>query len=151
MYAFVKNGIVLKFPYTLNDLRQSYPNVSFPSNVDDAFLEQYGMRRVHSSEPPKVEFWQKVLRKLPEFVEGRLQEAWQVIDVSKEETEAKLRDLAAQVRDKRNQLLAESDWTMLSDAPVNDRQGWANYRHALRSVTTQAGFPWHIVWPDLPE
>lgn len=31
----------------------------------------------------------------------------------------------------RNRLLALSDWTQLTDAPV-DRQAWATYRQALR-------------------
>ena len=31
----------------------------------------------------------------------------------------------------RNDLLAQSDWTQVADAPV-DRQAWATYRQALR-------------------
>jgi hypothetical protein len=35
------------------------------------------------------------------------------------------------MRAHRNRLLAESDWTQTSDAPV-DRQAWATYRQQLR-------------------
>ena len=35
------------------------------------------------------------------------------------------------MRDHRNALLAQSDWTQLADAPV-DREAWATYRQALR-------------------
>jgi hypothetical protein len=58
--------------------------------------------------------------------------------------------LAAQVRTQRNTLLAASDWTQVLDAPV-DRAAWAEYRHALRDITTQAEFPQNVVWPSKPE
>jgi hypothetical protein len=35
------------------------------------------------------------------------------------------------MRYQRDRLLAASDWTQVSDAPV-DRQAWADYRQALR-------------------
>ena len=39
--------------------------------------------------------------------------------------------LAARMRYQRDRLLAESDWTMHSDAPT-DKTAWAAYRQALR-------------------
>lgn len=57
---------------------------------------------------------------------------------------------AKSVRDERTKLLAETDWTQLTDAPVNGT-AWATYRQALRDVTAQATFPWDITWPTQPE
>lgn len=57
--------------------------------------------------------------------------------------------LAAAARQQRNALLAQSDWTQLSDAPV-DSVAWANYRRELRYLPTQPGFPTEIVWPTPP-
>jgi hypothetical protein len=56
---------------------------------------------------------------------------------------------AASVRADRTKRLADSDWTQLSDAPVTGT-AWATYRQALRDITSQAGFPWTITWPDAP-
>lgn len=56
---------------------------------------------------------------------------------------------AEQIRVKRNQLLAASDWTQVIDAPV-DQAAWAVYRQALRDITGQAGFPTTIDWPVEP-
>ena len=56
---------------------------------------------------------------------------------------------AASVRTSRNQLLNNSDWTQVADAPV-DKAAWATYRQALRDITAQTGFPWTITWPDAP-
>jgi hypothetical protein len=58
--------------------------------------------------------------------------------------------LAARVREERNALLADSDWTQMPDAPV-DQVAWATYRQALRDVPAQDGFPENIVWPVAPE
>mgnify|MGYP000417879314 FL=1 len=57
--------------------------------------------------------------------------------------------LAAQVRAERDRLLADSDWTQVPDAPV-DQAAWATYRQALRDVPQQAGFPSDINWPTTP-
>lgn len=53
------------------------------------------------------------------------------------------------IRLKRNGLLAASDWTQLTDAPV-DRATWATYRQALRDLPQQAGFPSNVQWPVEP-
>ena len=41
------------------------------------------------------------------------------------------------IRARRNQLLASSDWTQLSDSPLSDEQkkAWVKYREALRNMT----------------
>lgn len=55
----------------------------------------------------------------------------------------------AQARRQRNTRLSASDWTQISDAPV-DKQAWADYRQALRDVTSQPDFPYNIAWPTTP-
>lgn len=54
-----------------------------------------------------------------------------------------------EIRTKRDLLLAESDWTQVADAPV-DQAAWATYRQALRDIPAQAGFPNTIDWPTQP-
>lgn len=41
--------------------------------------------------------------------------------------------LYERLRNKRNQLLAESDWTQVDDSPV-DKRAWAAYRQELRDA-----------------
>ena len=53
------------------------------------------------------------------------------------------------IRQARNGLLSDSDWTQLADAPV-DTAAWATYRQALRDVTDQATFPDSVIWPEEP-
>jgi hypothetical protein len=53
------------------------------------------------------------------------------------------------VRDQRNQLLQQSDWTQLPDVPIDTKEAWAVYRQALRVVTDPPD-PFNIVWPVAP-
>jgi hypothetical protein len=41
----------------------------------------------------------------------------------------------ASLRAKRNSLLSASDWTVLSDSPVQDKLIWQSYRQSLRDLT----------------
>jgi hypothetical protein len=51
----------------------------------------------------------------------------------------------AAIRSQRNQMLKDTDWTQVADAPV-DNLTWAIYRQELRDITTQAD-PFNITWP----
>ena len=53
------------------------------------------------------------------------------------------------VRSNRNQLLAATDWTQLSDSTV-DKSVWATYRQELRDIPLQSGFPLDVTWPAKP-
>jgi len=70
--------------------------------------------------------------------------------VIKEETvQLDVAELANAIREERNKLLKESDWTQVLDAPV-DQQAWAVYRQSLRDITLQESFPLNIVFPIKP-
>jgi hypothetical protein len=53
------------------------------------------------------------------------------------------------LRTERNNRLADSDWTQLTDAPVN-REAWAAYRQALRDLPGSTINPAAPVWPEKP-
>jgi hypothetical protein len=52
------------------------------------------------------------------------------------------------IRQERNRLLGESDWTRLDDATA-DKDAWATYRQALRDITLQHN-PLEVQWPVEP-
>lgn len=60
--------------------------------------------------------------------------------------------LANQIRAKRNNLISDTDYLMLSDYPITEeqREELAIYRKALRDVTLQDGFPKEVVFPEKP-
>lgn len=55
------------------------------------------------------------------------------------------------VRRKRNELLVQSDWTQLADAPLTAEQktAWAAYRQLLRDVTTRFATPEEVVFKQI--
>ncbi len=61
--------------------------------------------------------------------------------------------LAEEIREKRNLLLAEVDWTQTIDAPISaaSREAIRKYRQDLRNITEQEGFPNEVTWPSLPQ
>lgn len=58
----------------------------------------------------------------------------------------------AGVRAQRDKLLAETDWTQVADAPIDDetKKAFRVYRQALRDITEQEGFPADVAWPEMP-
>lgn len=60
--------------------------------------------------------------------------------------------LAASARQKRDRLIAATDYLMTPDYPIeSDRLAKVKiYRQALRDIPEQSGFPRIITWPDKP-
>ena len=57
------------------------------------------------------------------------------------------------LRTKRNNLLTESDWTVLPDSPIADKTAWQNYRTELRDLTnglTTVEEVDAVIWPTKP-
>lgn len=56
---------------------------------------------------------------------------------------------AEEVRFKRNTLISATDWRFRSD--LTPSQEWKDYCQALRDITSQEGFPFNVVWPEIPQ
>jgi hypothetical protein len=54
------------------------------------------------------------------------------------------------IRDKRNQLLDDSDYTQIADFPGN-REEWSAYRQLLRDLPQKYKNPEDVVWPAKPK
>jgi len=55
----------------------------------------------------------------------------------------------SRIREQRNKLLSESDWTQIPDCTVN-KQAWLDYRNALRNLPQNFNSPFDVVWPSKP-
>ena len=59
----------------------------------------------------------------------------------------------ADLRSKRDRLLASCDWVMMSDSPIADKTAWETYRQALRDITnnlTNVDDVNNVTWPTKP-
>lgn len=142
MYALVKDGVVVQFPYSATDLIVQNPQTSWPDALlSDEFLESYGVVPVRMPECPEYD----AITKTVVVGEATLQDG---VWVGSWKVENRV-DAADSVRSHRNQLLFMSDWTQLADSPATNKSEWAEYRQSLRDVPNQPGFPWEIQWPTM--
>lgn len=68
--------------------------------------------------------------------------------IEKEKREA----AEAEVRSKRDSRISDTDYLLCADYPISaeDLKAVKAYRQALRDVPQQEGFPFEVVWPELP-
>lgn len=151
MHALINNGLVEIYPYSIGQLRKDNPNTSFPRDISDETLLAFGVHRVFFSTRPEVTETQILEEGTPVFDKeaDRWTQVFVVRDLSDEELAQIAEAKAGQIRNERNNLLVASDWTQVLDAPV-DQNAWAEYRQALRDITSQEGFPHNVVWPVKP-
>lgn len=142
MYIKV-NGGTIKYPYSIIDLKKENPNISFPAFFTEDILKNYNIFIVQQVANPTVDaLTQSYKETTPALVNGVWKQQWAVSNLPEDTA-------IANIRAKRNQLLANSDWTQLADSPVN-KDAWSVYRQALRDIPSQVGFPFSVEWPLKP-
>jgi hypothetical protein len=148
LLAKVVNNTVQQYPYSMGLLRKDNPNTSFPKkvNVDDlAAFNAYPVTEV----TPTVTATQKLVKTwTPTLVGGEWVLAHEAVDLTVEETAAAADVLAANAREQRDKLIADTDWTAGSDVTMSTEM--KAYRKALRDVPAQEGFPLETEWPVKP-
>lgn len=157
------NTLTMRYPMRTKDIRAENPDTSFPQ----IFVPPDNYKLVHPSDKPVFDEWTQDARELtPIEIDGVWTQQWEVVarfteytdedgtvHTVEEQQAAYLQNrteaAAAEIRSRRNTLLAESDWTQTVDSPV-DQEAWAAYRQALRDISSQPDFPWSVTWPTAP-
>lgn len=153
MFLKSTNGKIDQFPYTVGDLRRDNPNTSFPKKISQETMAAYGMFPVVYEEMPVYDPTTQRVEDatVPKLIEGRWVLTRTVVSLTEDELEERYVAASQGVRSMRNQLLQQSDWTQVADAPV-DAAAWAIYRQALRDITNHPSFPYltEADWPVRP-
>lgn len=151
MYILVKDNENI-YPYTKNQLRLDNPNVSFPAEISEQTLTEFGVYPVVISPTPAYNIHsQRAIVRPPEQVDGTWTQDWDIAQLSDDEIQSILQGNADNVRAQRDALLAETDWVIVKSVesgepiPTNIR----DYRQALRDITSQTGFPLEVNWPSI--
>jgi hypothetical protein len=141
--AIIENGQITR----LGHYKELFPNTSFPSTgADSQFMRDNSCLEVTVWKPTTE--LQKLVSCEP-YIDGQYVYTVRVEDKTQDELNADKLMLENSIRATRNKLLSDCDWTQVLDAPV-DKQAWANYRQALRDVTSQSGFPFDVTYPIAP-
>lgn len=97
-YAKIKNGAIVKFPFTVNDLQEENPNINFGVVEDIISVYQTTeegssgsfLVQVEEAEFPVVNLPYEYIQKkaLPDFIDGKYVVGWNVIQRSQQEIDA---------------------------------------------------------------
>jgi hypothetical protein len=147
MYLRIVNNITA-YPYTLKELRDSLPNVSLPSNLNNEQLVEWNMYEVQFVPSPN-DYTKNIIEGTPVLMDGIYYQNWVQTEASESEINYRLENQWEDVRQIRNELLKECDWTQLNDIPAEIKNTWNNYRQDLRDITNQSN-PFNIIWPTKP-
>ena len=155
---------------TVSQFKATQPNTSFPKQITTDILDSYGYDPVLNGAAATVTGPYEVsVRDGIEEINGQWFTKFIVgpvfTDTTDEEgvvttaadNEAAYKagvdtTTANSVRQARDRLIAETDWTQLTDNQLSDsvKAAWVTYRQALRDLPTAEGFPHTMTWPTKP-
>lgn len=149
-YLRIIDGVIT-YPYAINDLRKDNKNVSFKLNMTEEDLASWGVYKVNII-PKPTDYTKNIYEGTPQIVDGEYQQVWVQDDATEEEINDKINLKWLEIRDHRNTLLSECDWTQFQDSPITGSKltEWQTYRQELRDLTTNEN-PFTLVWPTQPE
>ena len=146
-YARVENNQVVDHN---RDLPKNWQNFSNFYLFDNETLKEYGWYPFRFVEAPNMEnsvisgsYFEIGDDEVVEYQTRRAKTEQEI----QEENEQKWRE----IRERRNRLLFECDWTQLSDSPLSEekRLEWKTYRQELRDITNYTS-PDEVIWPNEP-
>jgi hypothetical protein len=146
-YILVENGKTVGRP---TQLPKNWANVSNFYLLDNQTLKQYGWYPYRFQ---AVQIGENQYYDGSDFVieEMEVVEYQKVRNKTQQEIQEEIEGMWRATRDRRNELLSESDWTQLPDSPLSNQKQteWQIYRQALRDITNQPN-PFSINWPSKP-
>ena len=125
--------------------------ITFPDDVSRASAESAGNICMESdTEPEFYTRWVHTTPESPDNVGDKSSGIGSIAIVLTDEEYDTV--LAASARQKRDRLIATTDYLVTPDYPIeSDRLAKVKiYRQALRDIPEQAGFPRTIAWPEKP-
>jgi hypothetical protein len=131
-----------------NEFRGLFPNIG-RSQITETLLNELGADVVLEGPQAQPTRYQIAFRDGVYQIENNWYTKYSVKDLDAEGIALRDAEQAKAVRDNRNRLIAECDWTQLNDSPV-DKAAWATYRQELRDLPLQAGFPFDVTYPTKP-
>lgn len=144
--ALISSGNIV----AVGHYRELFPHVSFTANgPEPAWMSENSALPV--SEYRQFDPLTQRLEPCPPYVDNGVVYTVTVRELSAAELSEQEEGLWATVRAIRNEHLARSDWTHTVDSPLSIEQKtqWAEYRQALRDITSQPD-PRNLVWPEAP-
>lgn len=147
MYAKIVDNNLIKHPYYIEEMRSEYPDLIIDDEpTDEQLAECNAKRAVMGTMPTKSSRTHTFSKAFVENEDGTV-----TINILEHPLPQQVAEF--NMRDARDGALTRSDWVVTrayeSGQPVPPE--YIEYRQKLRDLTNQEGFPYDIVWPDLPQ
>lgn len=147
-YILVENNQIKSYP---RELPISWNNISNFNVLDDATLKTFGW---YPYRFVAVDLFDNMIVDGSNMVveENEVVEYQIARPKRQDEIDSEIEALWGNIRNRRNMLLNECDWTQLSDSPLTEEKKleWRVYRQDLRDITNQED-PHNIIWPIKPD
>ena len=138
----------ITYPYSLQQFRVDNKTYTFPLNIPTETLSEFGVFEVTQTPKPN-DYTKNISEGTPTLTDGVYYQNWVESDATTAEIELRLAIKWSEIRELRNQLLSECDWTQLGDVSESIKTSYQSYRQDLRDITSQSN-PFSIVWPEKP-
>ena len=149
MYLKIENENII-YPYTISDLKADNSNVSFPTSLTNDSLEDFNVYPVTSIDCGN-DYTKNYEEDTPILSGSVYIQVWNETNASDEEISTKVEEKWLEIRELRDTLLTQSDWTQFQDSPITGPTltEWQTYRQSLRDITSQSN-PFSLSWPARP-
>jgi len=146
MYAKIVDGALVKYPYSLEEMRADNPNVEVSDTPSDATLFVCSAKRaIRGPAPTQSSRTHSFILSFLDKTDGSVEIIYAARELDRRLAEFNMRDA-------RNSALTRCDWVITrafeEGNPVP--AAYLAYRQALRDLPSQPGFPYDYVWPQEP-
>ena len=150
MHVRVENNEIVQYPYSIQQFRADNPTISFPAEISNDMLAEYGVYPVSTDPIPAHDSSTQRVQKStnPVLRNGEWVITKSVVQLTADQIASREITAAKIARATRTELLQETDWCACSDVTMSAEM--TTYRQALRDVPAQEGFPYNITWPTKP-
>lgn len=93
MYIKLNNQVPKN--YTIQQLKSDNPQTSFPDNIPESLLNEFGVFKLEPTDRPTVGLDKTITEGIPELVNGVWKQVWNVADASPEEHLARILEARA--------------------------------------------------------
>jgi len=149
LYLKAINDQVVHYPYSLGRLRKDNPSTSFPKQPSLASLAEFDVYPVTEVTPTLADGEKLVKVWTPTLVSGEWVLPHQAVAKTEEDLATESEVAWANLREQRDKLLAETDWTASTDVTMSAEM--TTYRQALRDLPANTADVFNPVYPEKPE
>jgi len=108
---------------------------------------------VVKQDPPSFDLATQGINQVnPTLASGKWVQTWEITSASSKEIAERATAKEVEVRELRDQLIAETDWVIIKakETSTNVAAAMKTYRQALRDLPSAEGFPYTMTWPTKP-